>query len=80
MSSVAVQLIEADGNVISGVLTSDPKVGQNLRITTGNDGWFSVPKVRGWLGLCNSNKMIIFDCFGNRLHMSLLAKSSDFLL
>jgi hypothetical protein len=77
MSSVAVQLVGTDGDVVSGILIAEPKVGEDCRLDIGAS-IFRIKRVRGWIGLCGSNQMTIWDGQGNRFHMSLLASSKDF--
>ena len=80
MGSIAVQLTQPDGESMNGVLVSSPMLGQDCRIYTGTKDIFRVMKIRGWLGLAESNTVILFDYFGRRFRMEKIASSSEFLL
>jgi hypothetical protein len=79
MSSVAVQLIQPDGDSFSGILVADPKVGQDVRVYIGQDKIYRIFKVRGWIRLCGSNSCILFDYYGKRFRLRMLASSDQFL-
>jgi hypothetical protein len=79
MSSVAVSLTQPDGELVSGILLADPKVGQDCRIYLGGERIHYIRKVRGWIGPAHKEYVILFDCHGNRYRLKLLATSDQFL-
>jgi hypothetical protein len=79
MSSIAVELTCPNETSITGILMSDPKVGQTCCISTGGGNIFRISKIKGWLGPAGGDYTIIFDCNGNKFHIKVIGRSSDFV-
>jgi hypothetical protein len=80
MSSVAVALTQPNGTTVSGILVSDPQIGKTCSIYLGGDtNFYYISKVKGWMSLCGSQRVCIFDCNGKRFYLQVIATSEDFL-
>jgi hypothetical protein len=77
--SIAVQLITSEGKSIRGILMADPKVGYDCRVYTGDQNVYSIPKIRGWIKLVESDYVILFDVHGERVRIEVIGRSEDFL-
>lgn len=79
MSSVAVQLTQPNGNAVNGILMADPKIGYDCKVYLGADSIYCISRVKGWLGQVGGGYFILFDKFGSRFKMSVIARSGDFI-
>jgi hypothetical protein len=65
-------------NTTQGILVIDPKVGHDCSIFLGGDQYLHINNIKGWIGLVNSNCMIVFDKDHKQFRLQVIGSSSDF--
>ena len=61
-----------------GVIAAQPRVGFDFEIYVGHEDYITLNKIKGWIRLVGSNKLIIFDASYKKYLVSVVATSDEF--
>jgi hypothetical protein len=82
MPTLAVQVTALSGsqpNSKQGILIANPRIGDTLVIYLGGKLYYKIARIKGWIGLIDSNDVVVFDKDNKRFRVQVIGSSADFI-